>query len=336
VLCDGATTTAISADRRRVAVHPAWTREEISRQAAELGALDIVVVLLHRDHWPADVEDHGDLWSLLFLHLRERGWYVVVPDDGSDEPGLAERDALLPVMAAGEPATEDDERRGEIREAADTIRVSPGLVAIRKRLTHYYKVSHDRANDLLPAREQRLGLSVMQTLPGGVLRSRAVVPPLDRSDEVSGFDELMPYPDLHLRRYDGRIGFCGATLLFTGHTVLPDSFRWHMENSLSNFRLSEGIPEFGRIETRLRPRKRLPGPFYQLDMGFIGHFGHLMTLVVSRLWGWEHAKSEIPDLKALSYTRRSHFEKPQPEIDFFTRPSGSSRTTWSRSSARSG
>ena len=304
--------------RPHIAMHVAWTRSEISNKVAELGALDMVLVLVDRDHWPAEVGDHGGLCSLLFLHLRERGWYVVDTEEEPDEQALAELDALVGVLLADGPTKPrfSPELRREIQEAADAVRVLQGLVAIRKHLTHYYKVSHDRANDLLPVREPHLSLSVMETLPSGALHSRAVLSSDVRSD-APGFSELLSYPDLHLRKYEGRIGFCGATLMFTGYTVLPDSFRWHMEPNPSNFRLSGRLPEFGRIDSGLRPRRRLSGTFYQLDMGFVGHFGHLMTEVVSRLWGWDQAKSEIPDLKVLFYTKPSNFARPQLELDFF-------------------
>jgi capsular polysaccharide biosynthesis protein len=52
----------------------------------------------------------------------------------------------------------------------------------------------------------------------------------------------------------------------------------------------------------------LEGTYYYLDCRFSGHFGHLTTEVVSRLWGWERARAEFPDLKALFHTRPARAE----------------------------
>jgi capsular polysaccharide biosynthesis protein len=46
----------------------------------------------------------------------------------------------------------------------------------------------------------------------------------------------------------------------------------------------------------------LEGDYYFLDCVFSGHFGHLLTEVVCRLWGWDAARKELPDLKALFHT----------------------------------
>ncbi len=43
----------------------------------------------------------------------------------------------------------------------------------------------------------------------------------------------------------------------------------------------------------------LPGIYYHLDSSNSGHFGHVMTEVLSRLWGWPLAKERFPDLKVI-------------------------------------
>ncbi|MEJ7719271.1 MAG: glycosyltransferase 61 family protein [Ilumatobacteraceae bacterium] len=48
-----------------------------------------------------------------------------------------------------------------------------------------------------------------------------------------------------------------------------------------------------------QPPGRLDGPFFHLDSEFPGHFGHLLTEDVAKLWGWDEAKQRHPDLRVL-------------------------------------
>jgi capsular polysaccharide biosynthesis protein len=109
----------------------------------------------------------------------------------------------------------------------------------------------------------------------------------------------MPYPPLHLRHYSGRIAFYGGTLFCTNRSILPDSFRWHLEPIPRNPKIRSMSDTFAKLKPRSRPTETLTGDFYQLDPQFSGHFGHIMTEVVGRLWGWDEAKSRFPDLKAI-------------------------------------
>ena len=73
-----------------------------------------------------------------------------------------------------------------------------------------------------------------------------------------------------------------------------------------------------RIPPKHLPKRRLAGDYYNLDCLFDGHFGHLTTEVVSRLWGWDQAKRENPDLKALFHVRPTRNNDPVLERALFT------------------
>ena len=47
----------------------------------------------------------------------------------------------------------------------------------------------------------------------------------------------------------------------------------------------------------------LLGPYFHIDGEIQGHFGHMITEQVSRLWAWEEAKRREPGLKALLLRR---------------------------------
>jgi hypothetical protein len=65
--------------------------------------------------------------------------------------------------------------------------------------------------------------------------------------------------------------------------VLPDSFRHHLEDVPKNPRLTAVTPDFGRVQPQFVPKERLDGSYFLLDSENSGHFGHLMTEVISRL-----------------------------------------------------
>jgi capsular polysaccharide biosynthesis protein len=106
--------------------------------------------------------------------------------------------------------------------------------------------------------------------------------------------------------------------LFTPHTILPDSFRWYFSPGGGSPRLDSVTSNLARIPPRDSPRRTLSGDFYNLDCLFDGHFGHLTTEVVSRLWGWDEAKRENPDLKAFFHVRPKRNNNPVLERALFT------------------
>ena len=57
-------------------------------------------------------------------------------------------------------------------------------------------------------------------------------------------------------------------------------------------------PSFVRLERR-DPEEVLKGDYYYVDCLFSGHFGHLTTEVLCRLWGWDRARRDIPGIKVL-------------------------------------
>ena len=96
-----------------------------------------------------------------------------------------------------------------------------------------------------------------------------------------------------------------SMLVYGDSTVLPASFRYPSSRRLRHGRLIDVTGEFARVPARMRPRRRLRGTFYHLDPSNPGHFGHVLTESVSRLWGWDEAKAAFPDLKVLFRLRRA-------------------------------
>ena len=123
--------------------------------------------------------------------------------------------------------------------------------------------------------------------------------------------QRIDYPAMSLRRYEGSIGSAGGMRLFTSDTILPDT-SGGTSLPASAAPGSTRSPATSPGSPQAPAQARLAGDYYNLDCLFDGHFGHLTTEVVSRLWGWDQAKRENPDLKALFHVRPQAQQQPGP------------------------
>jgi capsular polysaccharide biosynthesis protein len=134
---------------------------------------------------------------------------------------------------------------------------------------------------------------------------------------ITALDTSIDYPAHHLRHYRGEIAMVSNALLHTPFTALPDSFRHHLSTNPTNPGLIDVSGDFARVRPRDRPRTRLEGSYNHLDSENSGHYGHLLTEVMSRLWGWDEAKRQLPDLKAIFRIRYANERKPVLEQRIF-------------------
>ena len=105
-------------------------------------------------------------------------------------------------------------------------------------------------------------------------------------------------------------------LLYTGSTILPDSFRHSLGKDPINPIIVRSGGDFARIPRRYPPGS-CAGNYYHLDSENSGHFGHLMTEQLARLWGWPE-QEQIPDLKLVFRIRYPNERKPVLERRLFT------------------
>jgi capsular polysaccharide biosynthesis protein len=83
-----------------------------------------------------------------------------------------------------------------------------------------------------------------------------------------------------------------------GRSALPESFRWHLTPQREAHGLFNVDEHFGLLKKKdVGPT--LDGSFYPFLYNNPGHFGHLMTEALAKLWGWWPAKAADPSLKLL-------------------------------------
>jgi len=208
--------------------------------------------------------------------------------------------------------------RAHHRATAES-RVTRRLVVVVKRGRHLLRLREKGLVELLRTREPRLRVSVVEELPGGLLRSGRLATEHGGSPEPR-VPDTVSYPPHTVRRYEGRpLHLPKAGLVHTRRSLLPDSFRWHLAAQTLSPGLRYVDEHFSRVE-RMPRGERLDGSYFLLLYSNTGHFGHLMTEALAKLWGWPAAKAADPSLKVLCRLRPSGTDSPEtrPETTLLT------------------
>ncbi|MEP9385001.1 glycosyltransferase family 61 protein [Nocardioides cheoyonin] len=269
-----------------------WNGSPASK-AHRMPALDVVVDLVSKAGLPGTSTRLG-VFNGVFRTVKRDGLYLV--DRRAVGEAAPETDELLRLLAVSGDAQLGE--GSELERSVGDVLLTREMVAVTKRSEHFYKLRDERNTDrILAMREPDVTVTSLDRRPAGRLAIAAPVVHHGGGNEPDL--DAIAYPQLECRHYEGPIALGGRMLLWTGHTVLPDSFRWHLGKQLHNPNLRNVGGPWGRIDSRYLPKRSLEGSYYVLDSVHTGHFGHLTTEVVSRLWGWDAAKQAVPDLKVL-------------------------------------
>jgi len=269
-----------------------------------------------RRRWPKEHE--ATLRTVLF-HLLPGGEYVIPRSalTGYKEGNPLEVRLARFVRALSGAKTKDDDFP-ELSRAVAQVRLDREEIVVRKSGTHYLKLSDRWANRLLSTRNQATTtVQELALLPEQAFASSTTIRSHGASRPMRGLESTVSVPPHHLRHYEGRIGLVSHSLTYTAHEILPDSYRHHLSNS-RNRRQVDVDENFARIPRHVQPVEELAGSYYLLDSENSGHYGHLMTEVISRLWGWDAAKQDDPGLKAIFRLRYAAEREPRLERTILT------------------
>ena len=287
--------------------------DEVNWHMRFFGPVDVVVDLAARR-----ADEYDKVLRKLFFHLMPAGAYVVGrsrSSDGAVPPSILATVATVGVAGPRLAGHAVPDRAWRV--ATSSVTVDADHVVVLKRGKHILKTKDRLASRLLPAREPELVMTELTTIPGGVLESRAQTHSHDAAVPIADLEATLDYPVHYLRHYRGEIAMVSNGLLHTGFTALPESFRHHRAFSPTNPRLIDASGDFARTRPKDQPATVMSGTYYHLDSENPGHYGHLMTEVVSRLWGWDQAKREFPDLKAIFRIRKADEREPVLEKRIF-------------------
>ncbi|MFI2103375.1 glycosyltransferase family 61 protein [Isoptericola sp. NPDC019693] len=278
------------------------------------GPVDRIVDI--RQRWP---KEHEATLRRLLFHLLPGGEYVIprsaLTGYRKGNPLEVRLAHFARALAGGEPDAGDLE---ELSRAVAQVRLDREAIVVRKSGTHYLKLSDRWANRMLSTRNlSTTTVHELALLKEQEFVSATTIESHGASRTLQGLGTTVAVPPHHLRHYSGRIGLVSNALTYTAHEILPDSFRHHLSNT-HNRRLVHADENFARIPRHVQPTRELEGSYYLLDSENSGHYGHLMTEVVSRLWGWDAAKEDDPGLKAVFRLRHAAERDPRLERTIFT------------------
>ncbi len=257
-----------------------------------------------------DRDDPAELLTNVLYHLRRAGLLVVTDLD----PVQPASSALLPVLSRlrtlrahrGLPEGESvDKDERTLARAIRRVVVSDGYVVVENRTVLLAKVREEEVPLLLELRKPTFGR---------VLEHRdaeTFMPDCTIYDHVGAesavLREQRPYqvPALELREY-ADVTCCIGQVLVKDQLLLPDSYRHNQRTRLHSRKIEDLAPRFGRL--RYEPAKliEVSGTHFYWDGEYPGHFGHVLTEQVSRLWALSAARERYPDLKVMFGRRYGH------------------------------
>jgi len=125
-------------------------------------------------------------------------------------------------------------------------------------------------------------------------------------------------PDVFLREYRDVVCRPGQ-IAQVGRSLLPDSYRHIGRPRLGNHFMNDVAPLFATPKRKRPPDAELPGPHFYWDSEYRGHFGHALTEQLSRMWAFQRAKDEYPDLKVFMATNRHRRQAVPFEVEILAR-----------------
>ena len=252
---------------------------------------------------PAALRRRKRRFMATFYHLRPGGLYVV--PGGAVE--LGERSGPLGALLRLAREETDEPLRSRQRDVPTNTRV-----AIRQHVTstpvdRHLVLRHDLPDVVAKIRDddfndylEEVGQAhrVLDVIPAGEPPAPALGaelpeprrPPMQRPIDTA---------TISLRLYDESL-VAPRQLVFGDGFMYPDTFRHNQWPILRADMLVDVAELFAvpMIDLPAEPQ-RLEGTYLHLDNEFRGHFGHLLTETLSRVWSWPKALELDPGAKVL-------------------------------------
>ena len=225
-------------------------------------------------------------------------------------------------------STEPDVPHGlaDLRAAVAAVRRRDRFVVVEKGVRHRIGLRDHRANAILRARFGDAWGAVVQTRPALQFRPDLQIKEFgdrskwwDQPGLVRATPDRISVPELTLRRYSD-VTCWSEQRVAKDNLWLPDTFRHPYDRVLHHRRL---VRKFGwtlsiRDGASDVPTRHVTAPCFFFDTEHAGHFGHVVTEVLSRHWGWVRAKECEPELRALVSRRAPGADLPAFQQRLFT------------------
>ena len=155
-------------------------------------------------------------------------------------------------------------------------------------MTAFAKLREDEANALLGVRPDKG--RVLDVVPWQEVGAReCLLEGAERRDFRR--PEVITAPPTYLREYIAVVCAPGQVAV-SGNVLLPGTYRHNQYPRLSNRWSRELAPQFAQGPRAEDVTATLDGTYFWLGSEWRGHFGHVMTDQLPRMWAWSRAKVE--------------------------------------------
>lgn len=179
-------------------------------------------------------------------------------------------------------------------------------VVVRQPFEQRFKIRDADANALLTERfGQRWG-RVLHVEPAMSYTSAAVVTihgtrsmPWNGVGPEPSSHGTIDVPEMYVRQYHGVTCWARQRVALDNYW-LPDTFRHPLHRTLSHRALVNSAPRHARLpSTDGMQARRVHEPCFYFDSEYPSHFGHFLSEVLARVWGWRMAQRHEPNLRPL-------------------------------------
>ncbi|WP_165310898.1 glycosyltransferase family 61 protein [Microbacterium protaetiae] len=235
-------------------------------------------------------------WRMLHPAVAEHGAYIHL-DASPTTPDVLRgwartRSSTMTERARYRPTT-------DVRRLGDyAIHLMAGPV--------YLKVPDRRAASL-QTRAPELRVDLIDRLPAADIAPTGKIHRNRESSDTAHLDAALHAPAATMRHYQGQLRVLSHMALTHQRTLLPPSFRYPNEQVPTNVLATDIDADYTTLPASTdRAIPRLDGDFFDLTASYHAHFGHFITEIPAKLWGWGVAKAHIPDLRALLRVPRDY------------------------------
>jgi capsular polysaccharide biosynthesis protein len=296
-------------------------------ELAASGPYDLILDAVRRRADPAG------LYRSTLFHLR-RGGHLVIAGFRPDTPQRQELWALITRLVAlrdpGSQLAAGDGDEVALAEATGRVVVGKRHLMVKNLTTSLAKLREAEIRPVLESAGERVG-TVLGGIEAESFSPRSTVRDHAQQTRVRP-QAAIEVPALSLREYNDVVCSPGQVVV-KDNLLLPETYRHHLQPRLVNHHTAEVAPRFARVDRDLKNAERLAGSYFHFASEWPGHFGHVLTEQLSRLWGWAAAKERHPDLRVLVGRRPRHdralpFERailasfgiPESDIVLFDKP----------------
>lgn len=270
--------------------------QDVLRALAALPPADLIVDLRQRRR-----DDVRGTFRRAFLTLADGGRYVTrqephalaVDGDLVDEVrdlayrrGLptAQRRALSTALDLG------------LGQALSGVTIDDDFLVLRKSGEHVIKLGVDDTRDALAARG--VGQRVIARVAPERRTSASSIWSSDALLGAERLGETVDVAELVCTVYEGVL--CAPRqVAVVERLLLPTSYFLPGRSSRKTRGMSYFGSDFSGMPASDAEPEELSGTYYHLDNQIAGHYGHVITHDLSKLWAWDAALAEYPDLKVL-------------------------------------